>query len=85
MDNLAVVNTQGGTQGVNQDGSVVQVVPSPQIIFGVLPFPIEVHGGAQLLCFGKRAAPGARQDEFAVGIGDFTVLAQGLGERQSNS
>lgn len=75
MDNLAIVDTKRGAKGVDKDSGVVQVVPSPQIILGVLPFPIEVHGGTQLLCFGKRAAPGTRQDKFVVGIGDFTVLA----------
>lgn len=74
MDNLGIINTQTIAQDVDKHGSVVKVVPTSQPIIGILPFPVEVQGHAQLLLRRKLRTPERGQHGFPVGIGDFTVL-----------
>lgn len=74
MDNLGIVDTQTIAQDVNKHGSVVKVVPSSQPIIGILPFPVEVQGHAQLLLRRKSGTPERSLHGFPVSIGDFTVL-----------
>lgn len=74
VNNLRIVDTQTGAQDVDQHGSVVEVVPSSQPIIGVLPFPVEVQGHAQLLLRRKPCASKRSHHSFPVSIGDCTVL-----------
>ena len=81
MDNQAIVNPEAGTNNVNQRADVVNVIPPSYLVFGILPFPVEVHGNSNLLLRRQDNAFAGLHDCMPIGIRDFAIRTQGLGKR----
>lgn len=73
MDNQAIVNADAVTDHVDQRADVVNVVPPPYLVFGILPFPVEVHGYSNLLIRRKPDTPTGKHHCMPISFGDFAI------------
>lgn len=73
MNNQTIVDTDTGANHVNQRTGVVDMVPPSYLVFGVLPFPVEVHGHSNLLVRRKPNPLTGEHDCMPISLGDFAI------------